>query len=260
VKRVLGTLAILAVVSVSVAAARFTTLPSDPIFTVASLPAKVVGPARVAAATESRPELLRGPFVTAWADASLEKVPLYSAPGGPTLKVLSNPDHPTLSLTFLGLGPPVDGWLEVYVPVRPNGSKGFVRTEGLHIEQTNFQIQIEKAAHRLTLYDGDKSVLTTAVVIGKANTPTPVGLFYLQGKLRLASADGVYGPFILPISAHSDVLKTFGGGDGHVAIHGTNQPGLIGQDVSNGCIRVKNDVILKLAAIAPIGTPVVITS
>ena len=33
---------------------------------------------------------------------------------------------------------------------------------------------------------------------------------------------GSYGPFTYDLSAHSNVLREFAGGDGHVAIHGTN--------------------------------------
>jgi lipoprotein-anchoring transpeptidase ErfK/SrfK len=41
-----------------------------------------------------------------------------------------------------------------------------------------------------------------------------------------------------------------------VAFHGTSKPELIGQAVSNGCIRVPNDAIAKIAATVPVGTPV----
>jgi lipoprotein-anchoring transpeptidase ErfK/SrfK len=44
-----------------------------------------------------------------------------------------------------------------------------------------------------------------------------------------------------------------------VAIHGTNEPQLMGQDASNGCIRVTNDIIVQIALEAPLGTPVIIT-
>jgi lipoprotein-anchoring transpeptidase ErfK/SrfK len=52
------------------------------------------------------------------------------------------------------------------------------------------------------------------------------------------------------------VLTSFAGGDGQVAIHGTNQPGLIGSEVSHGCVRVDNTTITKLARMIPLGTPV----
>ena len=54
------------------------------------------------------------------------------------------------------------------------------------------------------------------------------------------------------------MLQTFAGGDGQIAVHGTDDTGTIGQSVSHGCVRVANDVILKLSTL-PLGTPVVIS-
>jgi lipoprotein-anchoring transpeptidase ErfK/SrfK len=54
------------------------------------------------------------------------------------------------------------------------------------------------------------------------------------------------------------VLTEFGGGDGQVGIHGTNDPSSIGRPVSHGCVRVANDVITRLATTIPIGTQVTI--
>jgi lipoprotein-anchoring transpeptidase ErfK/SrfK len=45
---------------------------------------------------------------------------------------------------------------------------------------------------------------------------------------------------------------------GPIAIHGTNQPWSIGQAVSNGCVRVRNDVLRRLFRQAIAGTPVII--
>ncbi len=64
--------------------------------------------------------------------------------------------------------------------------------------------------------------------------------------------------FAIGLSGHSNTLSEFAGGDGQIAIHGTNDPGTIGTKVSHGCVRVNNDVILKLATL-PLGTPVVIS-
>jgi hypothetical protein len=46
-------------------------------------------------------------------------------------------------------------------------------------------------------------------------------------------------------------------GNGY-AIHGTNQPKSIGQAVSHGCVRVRNEDIDKLYEMVPVGTPVYI--
>jgi lipoprotein-anchoring transpeptidase ErfK/SrfK len=101
----------------------------------------------------------------------------------------------------------------------------------------------------------------TGEVSGRARhgpTPTPRGLYYIVELLQPRRADGSYGPFSFGLSAHSNVLKRFAGGDGRVGLHGTNQPGLIGSDVSHGCIRLRNEAVRRLAKILPLGTPVYI--
>ena len=59
------------------------------------------------------------------------------------------------------------------------------------------------------------------------------------------------------ISAFSNVLRSWRDG-GPIGIHGTNETFSIGQPVSHGCIRLPNDVIIRLFAVTPLGTPVVI--
>jgi lipoprotein-anchoring transpeptidase ErfK/SrfK len=46
-------------------------------------------------------------------------------------------------------------------------------------------------------------------------------------------------------------------GDGY-ALHGTNRPETVGQAVSHGCVRLRNEDIAQLYAMVPVGTPVYI--
>jgi L,D-transpeptidase catalytic domain len=46
-------------------------------------------------------------------------------------------------------------------------------------------------------------------------------------------------------------------GNGY-ALHGTNRPETIGRAVSHGCVRLRNEDIVKLYAMVPVGTPVYI--
>ena len=46
-------------------------------------------------------------------------------------------------------------------------------------------------------------------------------------------------------------------GDGY-ALHGTDKPTSIGQAVSHGCVRLRNEDIAYLYSIVPVGTPVFI--
>jgi lipoprotein-anchoring transpeptidase ErfK/SrfK len=150
-----------------------------------------------------------------------------------------------------------EGWLEVALPTRPNGSTGWIRSDGIDVREVSYELVVDIEARTLTLLDGGDEVLTTPAAIGTAEFPTPTGEFYLVDKLATGE-NGAYGPFALGLSAHSEVLTEFAGGDGQVGIHGTNDPGTIGEAVSHGCVRVPNDVITRLADLLPLGTPVTV--
>ncbi len=139
-----------------------------------------------------------------------------------------------------------DGWIKVDLPVRPNGSTGWIRTETVSLAQTGYRIVVEIGAHRLTLYDRDRITVQAPVGVGVSETPTPGGVYYVKELLRPPDPRGPYGPYAYGLSGFSNVLTSFGGGDGVIGIHGTDQPSSIGRDVSHGCIRVANDVITRL--------------
>jgi lipoprotein-anchoring transpeptidase ErfK/SrfK len=83
-------------------------------------------------------------------------------------------------------------------------------------------------------------------------------LFYLQELIRSPNPRGAYGPYVFGLSAHSDVFESFGGGDGLVGLHGTNEPGSIGHSASHGCIRLSNANITTLVNLVSVGSPIVI--
>jgi lipoprotein-anchoring transpeptidase ErfK/SrfK len=151
-------------------------------------------------------------------------------------------------------------WVRVYLPDRPNGHVGWVRRRSVELLNNPYRIVVHLRAHRLDLWRGRKLALSAKTVVGKPTTPTPRGMFFVVDLLRPSHPDGSYGPFAFNLSAHSNVLKHFGGGDGVVAIHGTNAPWLLGQSASHGCVRVSNRIIRRLAHVLPLGTPVLIRS
>jgi lipoprotein-anchoring transpeptidase ErfK/SrfK len=152
-----------------------------------------------------------------------------------------------------------DGWLEVLLPVRPNGSMGWIRTTDVELAANPYRIDVQLAAHALTIHRDDELVLETAIGYGAEDTPTPGGRYYLTELLQPPDPEGVYGPFAFGLSGFSDVHLDFAGGEGVIGIHGTNQPDSIGSTVSNGCIRVPNEVIAEMASFLPLGTPVTIS-
>ena len=142
--------------------------------------------------------------------------------------------------------------------MRPNGSTGWVAALDVRLEPVAARIEIDLHARALVLTVDGRQLARTSVAIGSSTNPTPTGSFYVTDRVRSANPKGAYGPFALGLSAHSDTLSEFGGGDAQVGIHGTDQPTLIGQAVSHGCIRVPNDVA-ELLQNVPLGTPVIIT-
>jgi L,D-transpeptidase catalytic domain len=148
------------------------------------------------------------------------------------------------------------GWLRVLLPVRPNGASGWIRARRVELRTNPYRVDVRLRAHRLVVRRGARTLLRTPIGVGRAVTPTPLGLAYVTRLLRQPDPHGIYGPWAFGLSVHSPVLTSFGGGPGEVGIHGTDAPAGIGRDVSHGCIRLPNAAIERLARMLPLGTPV----
>lgn len=147
-------------------------------------------------------------------------------------------------------------WYKVLLP-SVHGTWGWVPASRLGAPQsTSTQIVIDRAARSLTLIKAGRTVLTAGVGIGKTGTPTPPGEFYIRSKMRGFSSP-VYGVRAMGTSAKSKVLTDWPGG-GIVGIHGTNEPGILPGRVSHGCVRVRNETILRIYNTVSVGTPVTI--
>jgi lipoprotein-anchoring transpeptidase ErfK/SrfK len=150
-------------------------------------------------------------------------------------------------------------WVRVRLPHRPNGSTGWVRSDGFRFLLDPFRVQVDLTRHRVSVWRGIRRVLHERIGVGRALTPTPVGRYYIVQLIKTRDPGGLYGPYAFGLSAYSPVLTSFGGGPGQIGLHGTNRPDLLGTDVSHGCIRMRNAAISKLARLLPLGTPVDIT-
>jgi lipoprotein-anchoring transpeptidase ErfK/SrfK len=190
------------------------------------------------------------------ADAAVSRVGIYENMGqAEAPDSLRNPTREGLPLVFL-VQQRVGDWLEVQVPVRPNMATAWIKAADVTVRQVDYRIVIDVNAQHLTAYHLGDKVLDAEVATGLSGTPTPTGTFYLDGMVQVEPPDGVYGPYQLSVAAFSDVLHSFGGGNGQIAIHGTNAPGAIGAPASHGCVRMNNDDITRLAAMVRTGTPV----
>lgn len=205
-------------------------------------------------------------YVSFVAQAKGTKIDVYDAPDqlkdAAAERTFDNPwlyrDLPSAPVQQVFLVTQQKGdWVEVLLPVRPNGTTGWVRKTDVQLVQDRYRIKVELGAHRLTVYNGDAVLLQETVAIGAPETPTTKGLFYLRVLVKPPDPTTVYGPYAYGLSAYSDVLTSFNGGEGEAGIHGNNDTSVLGKDVSHGCIRMSNEGITKLAERPlPLGTPV----
>ncbi len=194
------------------------------------------------------------------ATATTPSVAVYARPDAdqPAL-TLSNPNEDGAPRVLLVVDTQ-PGWLHVLLPVRPNGSTGWVRADSVTQTATDYHVDVALAAHRIVVHQGDTVVDDEPIAVGTADAPTPGGQYYLTELLQPSNPAGPYGPYAFGLSGYSNVLGSFAGGPGALGLHGTNQPALLGRDVSHGCIRMSNAGITKLAHLLPVGTPVTINS
>lgn len=105
-------------------------------------------------------------------------------------------------------------------------------------------ILLVKSQRQLTLFDGNSPLRQYPVAIGKPSTPTPTGNYAIATKI--VNPGGVLG------------TRWMGLNYGAYGVHGTNSPWLIGQMVSNGCIRLHNAHAEELFTLINVGTPMYI--
>ncbi len=223
-------------------------------------PARAAPPKPPPSTSTTTPVPAFTPYVTATTtggDLVAYQEPVDGAATVATFSAVTEYHHPrTLLVTEQR-----DGWVQALLPMRPTGSTGWVRATDVTLGSTTYEIQVSLSQHRLVLLDAGAPVLESAIAIGKANTPTTVGRFYITDPVDLTSRpNGSYGAFALGISGYSDVLTSFQGGNGQLAIHGGAWESMLGTDVSAGCVRVLNETILQIAPLVPLGTPVTIAA
>jgi lipoprotein-anchoring transpeptidase ErfK/SrfK len=153
-------------------------------------------------------------------------------------------------------------WVKVRLPSRPNDAAAWVSSRRVVLQATSWRIVVSRRARTISLYRHGERLRRFRIVIGAPPTPTPHGLFSIVDVWRW-SPGAFLGSYILPITAHSDVLQEFGGGDGRVGIHGRGGSSLLdplGAARSHGCIRVSNGpiswIVRKVGAHRLPGIPV----
>jgi lipoprotein-anchoring transpeptidase ErfK/SrfK len=152
-------------------------------------------------------------------------------------------------------------WVKLLLPVRPNGSAGWVPRDRVALGRTRYWIDIRTSARQVTVYRDGRRVRRFRAVVGAPATPTPLGLAAIYERNRQPDPGGFLGPWAMPLTIMSNVHFNFGGGPGRIGIHGRAGASLadpLGSARSNGCIRIDNRHASWIARKVPLGTPVLV--
>jgi lipoprotein-anchoring transpeptidase ErfK/SrfK len=185
--------------------------------------------------------------------------PVYRAPSTHAGKLhmlqLSTPDGEALQTYRLLASEVVKGvrWEQIAVPMRPNGSTGWVKRSWLGQPIISHTLMVVNRAERsLTVYHNGAAIYTAPVGVGKPSTPTPPGHFWIAESF--ASSDPFYGPWAFGTTDYATITDWADGG--MVGVHGTNEPSLIPGDPSHGCVRMLDADVLKLKTMIAIGSAI----
>ena len=131
------------------------------------------------------------------------------------------------------------------------------------IPRGTFSVRVEKGGHRLIVFLNGHYIKEYPIAIGAPLTPTPVETFQIASKKKNPqwyAPDGNVYPYGHP----KNVLGTRWLGFNEKAqyqsygIHGTADPDSIGQNVSNGCVRMLNKDVEELFSMLSVGENVAI--
>ena len=189
------------------------------------------------------------------------RIAVRSRPGGPvTLRVA--PETEFGSPQTLGVVRRRGEWLAVVHPELGNGRVGWVnaRRARVKLANTRINIVIDRSERLLLLRRGARVLQRVRVAVGRAESPTPLGRFAVTDKLPGSRYGAYYGCCILALTARQPSLPAGWTGGDRIAIHGTNAPGSVGQAVSAGCPRARDDDLRVLMRRVPLGAPVFVTT
>ena len=151
---------------------------------------------------------------------------------------------------------PTGGWLKVRLAIRPNGTSGWIPRSAGHVVHLAWSIRVDLTNRRLAVRHNRSIVRRMGVVIGAKATTTPSGHFFVVEHVRLRTSWSPTG-WAMALSAFSNILRHYDGGEGQVAIHARGVlAGDIGSASSHGCVRVNDSDAAWLAHHVPNGTPV----
>ncbi len=127
----------------------------------------------------------------------------------------------------------------------------------LRVPRVTFSVIVDKSQNTLTLKANEEVIKVYTVSTGREDQ-TPVGTFTIVN--RLVDPPWYTARGIIPPGSPENILGTrwMGFSKPSYGIHGTTDASTIGQSVTAGCVRMRNEDVEELYTFLPIGTDVTI--
>ena len=129
-------------------------------------------------------------------------------------------------------------------------------------EKTDSRIVVNLGERRVQLYQGSQLLDSYAIAVAKPGWETPTGTFQvLDMEKNPTWVHPITGITVPPGSDNPLGVAWIGflsNEEGEIGFHGTNQEELIGEAVSHGCLRMRNQDVKALYAHIGKGTPVIV--
>jgi L,D-transpeptidase catalytic domain len=148
-------------------------------------------------------------------------------------------------------------WGLVDVPYSGTRATGWIRIVGLKLRRTSIAVRADLSRREVVVTRLDKVIMRLPTTIGAPASPTPPGRYFVTDRVPFSPSSSL-GAFSFGLSGIQTNLPPGWRGGNQLAIHGTNDPGSIGQAASAGCLRVSRNALERLKPLLSLGTPVTI--
>lgn len=129
-------------------------------------------------------------------------------------------------------------------------------------EKTDSRIVVSLSERQVQLYQGDQLLNSYAIAVAKPGWETPTGTFEVldmeQNPTWVHPITGITVPPGSDNPLGAAWIGFLSNKEGDIGFHGTNQEELIGEAVSHGCLRMRNEDVKALYARIGKGTTVIV--
>lgn len=127
---------------------------------------------------------------------------------------------------------------------------------------SNIRLVVRLSDRKVYVYQNQQLTASYPIAVGKPGWETPLGTYQVLNMKRYPTWQHPWNDKIIPPGPDNPLGPRWIGfwtdGRNFIGFHGTPNEELVGQAVSHGCIRMRNQDILALYALVEIGTPVTV--